>query len=161
MQIKLRFELDKRRFQESFDKYIDRVHETFRDEMLDTLGNSGPIETGEMRANWQYQRTDKHHSVVYNDTPQAGFLQGTGLWGPRKRMICARGVQYEGTYLAVEQPRFMTFYWRWLGYTKIKARCVKGINPHEVHGMPGQVYDFISDMNNAIMRGWDNTTKAI
>lgn len=149
MIIKLRFELDKRKFEESFDKYIDRIHETFRDEMIGTLSESGPIETGEMRANWQYQRKDRHHSEVYNETPQAGFLQGTGIWGPRGQPICAR------------RAKALRFYWRYHGYELFVRKCVKGINPHEVHGMQGQVYDFIYEMNNAIMKGWDNTQKAI
>ncbi len=149
MYVKIRFELDKRRFQESFDRYIDRVHETFRDQMLETLGSSGPIETGEMRASWQYQRRSKHHSVVFNDTPQAAFLQGTGIWGPRGQLICAR------------KAKALRFYWRYFGYEPFYRKCVKGINPHEVHGMAGQVYDFIDMMNTAIRKGWDNTVKEI
>lgn len=148
MQIKLRFELDQRRFEEDFKKYIDRIHETFRDEMIGQLSNSGPIETGEMRANWNYTRNDLHHSTVYNDTPQAGFLQGTGIYG-RGTPICARNA------------KALRFYWRYFGYELFVRKCVKGINPHEVHGMPGQVYDFIEDMNTAIRKGWGNTVKAI
>jgi hypothetical protein len=161
MLVKLRFELDQRKFNEEWDKYIDRIHETFKTEMGDQLANSGPIETGEMRANWDYKRNSKHVSTISNSTPQAGYLQGTGLWGPHHQKICARGVQFEGTYAAVEQPRFMHFFWRYLGYKEIWARCVKGINPHEVHGMQGQVYDFIGDMNTAIRRGWDRTKEAV
>lgn len=149
MLIKLRFELDKRAFEESMDKYIDRIHETFKDQMGDQLANSGPIETGEFRANWDYTRNSKHISTISNSTPQAGFLQGTGLWGPTGQPICAR------------RGKAMRFFWRSHGYELFVRKCVKGINPHEVHGMPGQVYDFIEDMNTAIRKGWDRTTEAV
>lgn len=153
MLIKLRFELDKRAFEESMDKYIDRIHETFKDQMGDQLANSGPIETGEFRANWDYTRNSKHISTISNSTPQAGFLQGTGLWGPTGQKICARK--------AGNQFKTFHFFHRAQGYKEIWARCIKGINPHEVHGMPGQVYDFIEDMNTAIRKGWDRTTEAV
>lgn len=149
MKIALRFELDQRKFQESMDSYIDRIHDTFQKQMGDTLADSGPIETGEFRASWKYSRTDKHHSVISNNTPQARFLQGTGVYGPTGQPICARGVNK------------LKFYWRYFGYELFIRKCVKGINPHEVHGMPGQVYDFIEEMNSAIQRGWNKTTEAI
>lgn len=149
MLIKLRFELDQRKFNEEWDKYIDRIHETFKNEMGDQLANSGPIETGEFRANWDYKRNSKHVSTISNSTPQAGYLQGTGLWGPTGQRICARNA------------KALRFYWRYFGYELFVRRCVKGINPHEVHGMPGQVYDFIEEMNTAIRRGWDRTKEAV
>lgn len=149
MKIRLRFELDQRAFEESMDKYINRIHDSFKTQMGDQLANSGPIETGEFRASWDYKRNSKHISTISNSTPQAGYLQGTGLWGPTGRKICAR------------EGGAMRFYWRYHGYEPFVRKCVKGINPREVHGMPGQIYDFISDMNTAIRQGWSRTTEAV
>lgn len=151
MLIKLRFELDKRKFEEGFDTYIDRIHDAFRDEMLSEL-TTYPYprdKTGLFRTSWQHQRKDKHHSEVSNSSPEAGYLQGTGIYGPRGQLICARTFPY------------MHFFWRAKGQW-VKARCVRGIDPHNVHGYSmGDVYDFIYEMNTAIRKGWDNTRKAI
>lgn len=170
MQIKLRFEFDQRRFEEDFKKYIDRIHETFRDEMIGQLSNSGPRMSGMMRESWEYRRDDLHHSTVFNNTPQAGFLQGTGVWNEGVGHPVARKIPY---------------YWKATGRIHTFP-MVRGINPHKIaisvdkdllklrnqqlnRGEIGPevddykivAYDFIEEMNNAILKGWGNTVKAI
>jgi hypothetical protein len=143
MQVAVRVKVDKVKWQENFDKFIDTLHETFGKNLLDEAQTSEypRDKTGLFRVSWGYERIDKHHSHVFNPTPQARFLQGTGLWGPTKKPICARGIK----------P--LTFFWRaqnrW-----VRARCVGGIDPTNIHGLSmSDTYDFIDVMNQIIHSG--------
>lgn len=134
---------------EELDEYIDRVHNTFAEEMKASLVVNTPFETGEMMRAWTSRRDNKHHTTVFNPTKQAKFLQGTGKWGPTGEPIRPRTAKY------------LCFYWRYMHYEFFKKRQVAGINPHNVHGAPGEVYDFIMLMNTAIKNGWSKTLERI
>jgi hypothetical protein len=143
MNVKIRVEVTKGS-DESFYDLINQIHSTLTENVLDELKSAPkPVETGEFQQSWQSHREDIHNTVIYNDTPQARYLQGTGIWGPTGRPFCA--IRKEGT---------MVFNWRADHYRLNIRKCVKGINPHEVHGYSfGDTYDFIDEMNSALRKG--------
>lgn len=143
MNIKIRVEVT-REPDSTFYDLINKIHSTFTDNIVSELKSAPkPVETGEFQQSWQSHREDIHNTVIYNDTPQARYLQGTGIWGPTGRPFCA--IRNEGK---------MVFNWRADGYRLHVRKCVRGINPREVHGYGfGDTYDFIDEMNNAISKG--------
>jgi hypothetical protein len=134
----------KREPDETFYNLINKIHSTLTDNLLDELKSAPkPVETGEFQQSWQSHREDVHNTVIYNDTPQARYLQGTGIWGPTQRPFCA--IRKEGT---------MVFNWRADHYRLHVRQCVAGINPERIHGYSfGDTYNFIEEMNSAIRKG--------
>jgi len=149
MRIQVRYTIPEERLaKDNLDEYIDSLHDAFRRNMGEQLERYTPYHHGTMQRSWVYQRINTKTSVISNTTPQAGYLQGTGLWGPYQKVIRPR------------EKKFFRFYWRYYDAIFVK-RYVKGINPHRVHGAPGEIYDFIERMNTAIKHGYDRTMQEI
>ena len=145
MNIQVRVEVT-RQPDEKFYDLINSIHSTFTENILSELKSAPkPVETGEFQQAWDSHREDIHHTVIYNPTDQARYLQGTGIWGPTGKPFCA--IRKEGT---------MVFNWRADNYRLHIRSCVKGINPERVRGSSfSDTYNFIEEMNTAIGRGVD------
>lgn len=86
----------------------------------------GPLYGGMLRDRWHLEFPIVNHQIVLaNNTFYAPYVtQGTGIFGPNKRKICARGYRNPG----VEGlPKAMAF--RYGGQLMIR-RCIKGMKPN-------------------------------
>jgi hypothetical protein len=152
MNIIVRVETDKIG-EQSFRSLIDKIHQVYTKHIFEEVKKKTPHDPfphrsgqfeGEMMDYWNVQRSGFHTTDITNDSPHANILLGgSGIYGPVGRPICVRNAA------------MMVFPWRWKSYEIQARKCVQGVNPREIHGDPGHVYDLESDMKQAIEEGVD------
>lgn len=138
-------------------KIEDAVLETFREEVKEGVKVKSPVDTirprsysppftsiGQFKEGWKDQSTGQHTAEVSNETPQAGFLQGTGVWG-RGYPIQSHKLDQYGNRI-----RLGPFMWRADNDRWHHPFKVMGINPRAIARNDGPPYNFIEDMNTGI-----------
>lgn len=123
------------------------VLDVFRGEILTSLKDHSPVDKGYLREHW-YEGDRSPNSVeIYNNTIYAFWLtRGTGLYGPHHTPICATGVQFAGTIMAIGKPKAL--HWKDKSGKDVFRRCVKGVKP----------MTFVTD---GITEGVDNAVAAL
>lgn len=106
----------------------DSVLDVFQAELLTALKDNSPVDKGYLREHWFEGDRRSNQVELYNNTIYALWLvRGTGLYGPYRTPICASGVRYAGTIMAIGKPKFL--HWKDKSGRDIFRKCVKGIKP--------------------------------
>ena len=146
MGLEATFEVD----EQSLSRVVDGIHTTFARTILESAKKYTPVETGDLEQSWGAEREDKHTTTIQNPNRKMTFLMGTGLWGPTGQPFCRK---------VAGKP--MIFNWRYKGYALQVRECVVGINPRHVHGMVGETYNFIHDMETSVVEGTENALQEL
>lgn len=142
---------------------INGLHKTFARNLLEAGKKYTPVDSGDMRASWDTTREDVDTTHVYLpngdegakwDLPGVGkvdwLLRGTGIWGPLNRPYCGKRIEeVTDPYAPI---RIKPMVWRNRQGVLMIRKCVKGINPREIHGDNGP-YDFEQDLHIAVKEG--------
>ena len=116
----------------SIDELQERILDIIQAEILTEIMDRTPVKTGYMRQHWSgsqsitAHRLGQHQVVFSNNTAYLPFhITGTGLYGPKHQMICAKG-------MSKKNPRHVhVMAWRSRGTGKMMfRRCTKGIRPN-------------------------------
>lgn len=109
------------------DALQDRILDIFMAEIETELQKGTPVDKGYMRQHWHEQRIGTHTIEYSNNTAYLPFhITGTGLYGPRHQMICAKGM----SKINPKHPHVMAWKPRGKGNEMIFRRCTKGIRPN-------------------------------
>jgi hypothetical protein len=110
-------------------KVSDLVLDVFQGEILTSVKDHSPVDTGYLREHWYEGDRTSNRVEIFNNTIYALWLiRGTGLYGPHHTPICATGIRYAGTIMAVDRPKALHWIDRKTGKDIFRA-CVKGIRP--------------------------------
>jgi len=86
-----------------------------QDTYLEFFKNNTPVKSGQMKREWDIEKTGEYSWRIYNPTSYAVFLEyGTGIYGPKHKMITP-----------VNKKALRWF----VGNKPFFARQVKGIKP--------------------------------
>jgi hypothetical protein len=111
------------------DELHDRILEIFMGEIKTEIQKNSPVDTGYMRGHWSEQLSGRHQIVYSNDTKYLPFhITGTGLYGPKHQMICAKGMSKRNP----QYPHVMA--WRPAGKQTgplTFRRCIKGMKKND------------------------------
>ena len=87
-----------------------------------------PVDSGHMKAEWHERIVSRKHIEYSNTTPYLPFhITGTGLFGPKKQMICAKGMSKRNP----KYPHVMMWVPRDAKGRKkgmVFRRCIKGMH---------------------------------
>lgn len=110
----------------SIDELQDKILHVFMAEIQSEIMRGTPVGTGYMRQHWSSMLSGRHQLIFANNTAYLPFhITGTGLYGPKHQMICAKGMSKRNPKL----PHVMA--WRPKGSAKmIFRRCTKGMHPN-------------------------------
>lgn len=139
--------------QQRFDApdLVDRVIEVFGTEIEAEIERRAPVDSGYLKEHWTLEWPIVQHRLLLgtNAFYAPWLTTGTGIYGPRNRMICARGARQTSRYDAPDPslPRFLSFYWKKKG-THMVIRCVRGIRPNP----------YVED---GLVAGCDNAVRAL
>lgn len=123
------------------------VLDVFQGEVLTSLKDKSPVDTGYLRERWFEGDRTKNQVEIYNNTIYALWLtRGTGLYGPHRTPICATGIQFAGTIMAIDRPK--TLHWKTRDGKHFFRPCVKGVRP----------MNFVQD---GIAEGVENAVQAL
>ncbi|MFA5137176.1 MAG: hypothetical protein WC489_07365 [Patescibacteria group bacterium] len=125
----------------------DLVLDVFQGEILTSVKDHSPVDTGYLRQHWHEGERTENQVEIYNNTEYAFWLiRGTGVFGPHKTPICATGIQFAGTIMAVDRPRAL--HWKDKSGNDVFRRCVRGIKP-------------MTFLQDGITEGVDNAVQAL
>lgn len=107
-----------------------RILDIFMGEIRTEIQKQTPVDTGYMRQKWTERKIGDNQIEYANNTAYLPFhITGTGLYGPRHQMICAKGMSKKNP----KHPHVMA----WTALGKVKAgpktmfrRCIKGMKPN-------------------------------
>ena len=106
----------------------DRVLDVFQGEVLTSLKDHSPVDTGYLREHWYEGDRTSNQVEIFNNTIYALWLtRGTGLYGPHRTPICATGIQFAGTIMAIGRPKVL--HWKTRDGKHFFRPCVKGVKP--------------------------------
>lgn len=106
----------------------EKVLDVFKGEVLTSVKDHSPVDTGYLREHWHEGDRSKKRVEIYNNTIYALWLvRGTGIYGPHRTPICATGIRYAGTIMAVDKPKVL--HWKDKAGNDVFRACVKGIKP--------------------------------
>ena len=108
------------------DALQDRILKVFMAEISTEVMRGTPVDKGYMRQHWHEETAGRHQLILSNNTAYLPFhITGTGLYGPKHQMICAKGMSKKNP----KYPHVMA--WRSRGKTgMVFRRCTKGIRPN-------------------------------
>ena len=116
----------------SLDELQDKILDIFQAEIITEIMRGTPVDKGYMRQHWSGQqsimahRLGQHQITFSNNTPYLPFhITGTGLYGPKHQMICAKGMSKRNP----KHPHVMA--WKPRGGSKMMfRRCTRGMRPN-------------------------------
>jgi hypothetical protein len=112
----------------SIDELQDKILQVFMGEIKFEIQRRTPVDRGFMRQAWSERVIGRTQIEYSNDLFYLPFhITGTGLYGPKHQMICAKGMSKRNPKL----PHVMA--WRPPGKTTgpmIFRRCTKGMRPN-------------------------------
>lgn len=87
-----------------------------------------PVDYGYLRDHWRAEWPVQNYTLVIgtNAFYAALLTRGTGIYGPYKTPICAKGWRTGNPAL----PQALAFKWRKMGNKLMIRRCVRGIKPN-------------------------------
>ena len=137
----------------SIPELTDHILTVFATEIEASVKKGAPVDTGYLREHWTAEWPIKNHEIVIgtNAFYAAWHTRGTGIYGPYKTPICARGYRTGNPDL----PQFLVFKWRKMGNRLMILRCVRGIkpNPYVEQGIEKGCDIAISALQDMIDRG--------
>jgi hypothetical protein len=104
----------------------ERILDIFMGEIQTEILKDTPVDTGYMRQHWHEQKLTRTQIEFANNTAYLPFhITGTGLYGPKHQMICAKG-------MSKKNPKHAhVMAWKPRGSSKmVFRRCVKGMRPN-------------------------------
>lgn len=106
------------------DKLQERIADIFMAEIQAEIVKGTPVDKGYMRQHWHERRITGSQIEFSNNTAYLPFhITGTGLYGPKHQMICAKGMSQRNP----RHPHVMA--WK-RGGKMMYRRCVRGIRPN-------------------------------
>jgi hypothetical protein len=121
------------------DTLQDRILKVFTDEINAAVVKGTPGNT-----RWSERLTGRHQVELSNNARYLPFLiTGTGLYGPRHQMICAKGMSGRNprhVHVMAWKPRG--------GGEMIFRRCVRGIRPRPFTGIETGIADAITALTS-------------
>jgi len=110
------------------DELQDRILDIFMGEIKTEIQLNTPVDTGKMRQWWNEQRSGVHQIIYSNNIPYLPFhITGTGLYGPKHQMICAKGMSKRNP----KHVHVMAWKPRGKGQKMIFRRCTKGMKAND------------------------------
>ena len=110
----------------SIDELQERILDIFMAEIQAEVMKGTPVDTGYMRQHWHERRIGRTQIEFANNTAYLPFhITGTGLYGPKHQMICAKG-------MSKKNPRHVhVMAWKSRETGKMMfRRCTRGIRPN-------------------------------
>ncbi|MDD4484850.1 MAG: HK97 gp10 family phage protein [Methanoregula sp.] len=110
----------------NIEELQSRILDVFMGEIQAEVVKGTPVDTGYMRQHWHERRIGTKQIEFSNNTAYLPFhITGTGLYGPRHQMICAKG-------MSKKNPRHLhVMAWKPRGGgDTIFRRCTRGIRPN-------------------------------
>lgn len=110
----------------SMEELQERILDIFMAEIQAEIQRGTPVDTGKMRQRWHERRINRTQIEYSNNTVYLPFhITGTGLYGPKHQMICAKGMSKRNP----NRPHVMA--WKPRGSsTMIFRRCTRGMRPN-------------------------------
>lgn len=136
----------------SFADFKKKILAVFAGEIEAEIKIRAPVDKGYLREHWTIDWPIKRNriSLGTNAFYAAWLSRGTGLYGPHKTRICARGARPGNTDPAA--PKALVFTYK--GQLMIR-RCVKGIkpNPYVENGIEAGVDSAMAALADMAERG--------
>jgi len=136
---------------------VTRILEVFGAEVHAEIQKGAPVDHGYLRDHWvlEWPVRDNRIRVGTNAFYAPFHTLGTGIFGPLRRMICARGARREGRYDAPDPALPKALAWRAKGGSLLVRRCVRGIrpNPYVENGMEKGVENAMAALQEMAQRG--------
>jgi len=115
----------------SIPELEEPILSVFAAEIEAEVRRGSPVDKGYLRERWTVQWPIRDHKIeIGNNTFYLPWhIRGTGIYGPHKTMICARGLRRTSRYDAPDPswPRALAF--KSKGKLMIR-RCIRGMKPN-------------------------------
>jgi hypothetical protein len=110
----------------SMEELQERILDIFMAEISAEIMKGTPVDSGYMRQHWHERKLNRTQIEFANNTAYLPFhITGTGLYGPKHQMICAKG-------MSKRNPKHAhVMAWKPKGGSKMMfRRCTRGMRPN-------------------------------